>query len=90
MNPTGELSVLCSNEFHSTPTAYSNRGFAYRKLGRYRDAIREYSRALELNPDNVKTYNNRGYSYAKDGEYDRAIADYNKVRISFGEDATLI
>lgn len=39
----------------------------------------DYTKSLQLNPNNVKTYNNRGYSYAKKCEYDKAIKDYNRV-----------
>lgn len=33
----------------------------------------DYSKSLELEPDNVKTLNNRGYSYAKSGQYAAAV-----------------
>lgn len=33
----------------------------------------DYSKSLELDPDNVKTLNNRGYSYAKSGQYAAAV-----------------
>lgn len=40
------------------------------QLGRYEEAIADYSRSLALDPRNIKTLNNRGYSYAKSGNYD--------------------
>lgn len=91
-------------------SAYNNRGYAWRKLGRFDKAVAgkrkaqsgvccelgatshmssgvrgglllptDYTKSLELDPNNVRTLNNRGYSYAKSGMYDAAIADYTKV-----------
>lgn len=60
--------------------AYNNRGFAWRKLGKYEEAIKDYTKSLELSPNNLKTLNNRGFSYAKSGNFAKAIADYNKVQ----------
>jgi tetratricopeptide (TPR) repeat protein len=60
--------------------AYNNRGFAWRKLGRYAEAIEDYTKSLELSPNNLKTLNNRGFSYAKSGNFAKAISDYNKVQ----------
>ena len=42
--------------------AYFNRGFAYDKLGLYDQAIKDYSSALEIDPNNVYAYYNRGYN----------------------------
>ena len=57
------------------------RGYAYRKLGRWSNAIADYQQSLALAPGNVKTYNNLGYSYAKGGDYDNAIQSYTTVRV---------
>ena len=43
--------------------AYFNRGFAYDKLGLYDQAIKDYSSALEIDPNNVYAYYNRGYLF---------------------------
>ena len=40
------------------------------QLGRYEEAIADYTRSLVLDPRNIKTLNNRGYSFAKSGNYD--------------------
>lgn len=67
------------HSFHYPLLFYPRSGYAWRKLGRYDAAIADYSRSLELEPDNIKTLNNRGYSYAKSGAYDAAIGDYSRV-----------
>ena len=38
--------------------------------------IDDYTKAIELEPNNGKAYNNRGGSYYNLGEYEKAINDY--------------
>ena len=56
------------------------------KLGRLQYSKKDYgettisfTKAIELNPNYVRTYLNRGYSYHKKGEYDEAIKDFTKA-----------
>ena len=49
----------------TSPGAYNNRGYAWRKLGQYDSAVNDYSKSIQLDSKNIKTYNNRGYSYGK-------------------------
>ena len=42
-------------------------------------ALRDYNKAIELNPDHAYAYNNRGVVYQKQDEVDSAIEDYNKA-----------
>ena len=58
---------------------YSNRGNAYRKLGKYDRAIKDYNEAIRIEPDYAEAYYNRGNAYSKNGEAARAIQDYNKA-----------
>ena len=46
--------------------------------GRYFDAIEEFSRAIELDPNFADAYNERGNAYAKLGKYDEAIQDLSR------------
>ena len=41
--------------------------------------IDDYTKAIELEPNNGKAYNNRGASYYNLGEYEKAIDDYSKA-----------
>ncbi len=59
-----------------------NRGQVYRNLGKYKEAIADYTRYLELAPDDVENYlvyYNRGICYNAAGEYDNAIADLDQA-----------
>lgn len=44
-------------------------------LGRYRDAIATFSRAIELHPQDARAFRHRGHRYITVREFDRAIAD---------------
>ena len=61
--------------------AYFNRGNTYLATGQYDQAIADYTKALELNPQDALAYNNRGlaYFYLK-GEYDKAWEDVSKAQ----------
>ena len=54
---------------------YDTRGYAFSKIGKYDDAIADYSRAIEVNPKDIFAYNGRSFAYSKKGQYDKAIAD---------------
>ncbi len=47
--------------------------------GKYDDAIADYDKAIEINPNVAIAYTNRGLAYGRKGEVDRAIADYTKA-----------
>ena len=59
--------------------AYSGRGNAYDELKQYDLAIADWSKMIELFPDDAQGYNNRGISYTSVKKYDLAIADYLKI-----------
>ena len=58
---------------------YNSRGIAYGQKGQYDQAISNFNRAIELNPNDNKAYNNRGIVYRLKGEHDQAISDFNKA-----------
>ena len=43
--------------------AYYNRGVAYARIGQIDQAIKDYSRAIELNPEYAEAYETRGCAY---------------------------
>jgi tetratricopeptide (TPR) repeat protein len=55
--------------------AYYNRALAYSKLGRYEDAVADWTRAIELDPKVAQALINRGVTYINLGQWDKAIAD---------------
>jgi tetratricopeptide (TPR) repeat protein len=55
------------------------RGDARRFLKKYKDAINDYSQALEVNPDNRHARWNRASCYNNNGDYELADAEYTKT-----------
>src|SRR4051794_35604143 len=55
--------------------AWAKLGTAYLKLEKYTQAINSYSKALEIDPDDMKTIRSRGSAYCKLAIYDSAISD---------------
>jgi len=59
--------------------AISDLGILYDQLGQYERALREYGRALRIEPDAPGTYCTMGSTYVKMGEYGKAEAAYRKA-----------
>ena len=47
--------------------------------GEYDQAIKDYSEAIKLKPDDAFAWYERGKAYAYKGDYDQAIKDYSKA-----------
>ena len=58
---------------------YNREGDRCYSLKQYKEAVENYTRAIQLQANNSIFYNNRGCSYDNLGEYDKAISDYNKA-----------
>jgi len=56
-----------------------SRGQTYRRMGRYEEALADYARALELEPDLVWVLGDRGETYRLMGRYEEALADLTKA-----------
>ena len=56
-----------------------NRGLDLRDDERWEEAIAEYSKAINLDPNYAKAYNNRGSAYSYLGDLRHAIVDYDKA-----------
>lgn len=59
--------------------AHIEQGTASFSKNQFDEAVRHFSEAVRIDPNNVKAYNNRGVAYSKMGRYDQAIADFNKA-----------
>ncbi|WP_069790237.1 tetratricopeptide repeat protein [Cyanobacterium sp. IPPAS B-1200] len=58
---------------------YYNQGNLLREREEYDQAIEEYTRAIEINPNYTDAYYNRGLTYADLERYQEAIADYTRT-----------
>jgi len=57
----------------NTPRIYYNLGLTYGNLGRYKEAIQQYQKALELNPNYFLAQNNIAVMYYYEKQYTLAI-----------------
>ena len=58
---------------------FVNRGKARIAKRDREGAIRDFTRAIELNPRHANAYHQRGFLRHEDGDWDGTIADYSKV-----------
>ncbi len=56
-----------------------SKGNSNRDQKDYEGAILEYSKAIDLDPNNPELYNSRGFSRHQLNQYESAIADYDKA-----------
>ena len=61
------------------PIAFLGRGSAYRRKGQYDRAIKDYTEAIRLRPDNAFAFRLRGDAYSLNSQHDQAIKDYTEA-----------
>lgn len=58
---------------------YHNRGLQFAMLGYYDEALKDLTKAVDLNPKQLLAFNDRAATYMKKGEYALAVADFDKA-----------
>jgi tetratricopeptide (TPR) repeat protein len=58
---------------------YNNRGLAYVKLNKFKEAIEDFKKGLELNPGNSEPYIICAHAYGKLNQYEDEIECFNKL-----------
>ena len=56
-----------------------NRGTANAKKGDLTQGIEDFTKVIEIKPNDVMAYNNRGSAYAQQGNFAQAMADFTKA-----------
>ena len=78
-----EAIAFCTAVIQKNPQlakeAYYGRGLAYRDKGNLRQAIADFTKAIEISPDYAEAYHDRGIVYHDMGNLDQAISDYGRV-----------
>lgn len=57
--------------------AFTYRGFSYLKKNQYDHSIEDFTKAIQLDPENAWALANRGNAYFNKREYDAAMQDYD-------------
>lgn len=75
------ISVLCvfATFLGACDSQNSQQGDQLFADGQYEEAVSEYTRYIEYNPEDVKSIYNRGRAYEELGQYDESLADYEKA-----------
>ncbi len=58
---------------------YFNSGLIKSYKGSLEECIKDYTKSLKLDLNNINSFNNRGYTYNLLGKYEIAIEDFNKA-----------
>ncbi|WP_237746752.1 tetratricopeptide repeat-containing S1 family peptidase [Planktothrix agardhii] len=76
-----EAIVANSRSIEIRPNAYRyyNLGALRVKLGDIKGAIKDYTKAIEINPSFAVAYGNRGDSWRREGDCKKAINDFNEA-----------
>jgi len=56
---------------------YCNRGILYFNIQKYKEAIKDFDKALKFNPDNANALIGRANTLSSINSYDKALIDYN-------------
>ena len=73
---SGSPAAEVSTSVTSTAQEHFNQGVASYDSGDLKQAIADFTQALDLNLDFAEAYNNRGLAYKDSGDLEQAIADY--------------
>ena len=72
------ISNAIDNGYYHQGMMFLGRGVAYGDIGRPQEAIQDFTRAIEIDPNKRDAYKFRGSLYAQAGELDLALADLLK------------
>ena len=66
---------------------FTSAGVTHLQMGQFDRAIRNFDRALSLQPGLVVAWRNRALAHREKGDYERAIADYEQASVLAPSDA---
>ncbi|MCD4710060.1 MAG: tetratricopeptide repeat protein [Bacteroidales bacterium] len=74
-----ETLSMASVQYTDEPLIYIYRGDINNKMNQPSYAIIDYSKAIELDPENAEIYYKRGGAYEAIRDYENALVDYDKL-----------
>ena len=79
LSATGLILSVPQKVYTQTSTFYFNRANDKANNGDHHGAILDYTKAIEINPNDAKAFLNRGYSKAELKNHYGAISDFTKA-----------
>lgn len=73
------LNQAIQQEVEQSDRAYYLRGISHLKLGELDQAVEDYTKVIELDPENLRAYYDRGIANTQLGNYEQAVADYDRA-----------
>jgi TonB family protein len=74
-----DFDAAIAKGFPDTAVLYNQRGLAQFQSGHLREAMHDFTQAIEHNPTLAEAYNNRGIAHRTAGDYVRAIPDLQQA-----------
>ena len=68
---------------------YFKAGEDFAKANNYEDAIVQFTKAIDLDPDNEKAYIQRAIAYSRIGDHEECCIDYDRALVFDEKDAEL-
>ena len=78
LSTTGLMLALPQKVNSKSADQYFDIAYEMGNIGDYEGAIKNYTKVIELDPDNYVAYMNRGWNKSNLGDEYAAISDYNK------------
>ena len=85
----GAAWMQACNQGSRDASAFTSAGVSHLQKGEYDHAIRDFDRAIALQPGLVVAWRNRGLAHKGKGDYDRALADYEQALVFAPTDARI-
>ncbi len=80
------LSILSIGIYGQNPKQNLKAGDEFLKNNKIEDAIDQYSKALQIEPDNTKAYTQRALAYSRLSKYKEAAEDYDRASVFLPKD----
>lgn len=80
----GAIKVLDAIEDQNHDMVMTYRGFTARKMGNMDAAMQHYSRALDINPNNILVRSYMGQAFVETGQYELAQVQLTEIRTRGG------
>jgi Flp pilus assembly protein TadD len=75
----GVIFLAIATVYAETAEGYFNRGLEDVRQHNFSQAIIDFTKSIEINPNYAEAYNNRGLAYDDQGNFSQAISDYTKA-----------